>query len=50
MWGKRQPVGTCCMTQGTQTEAVDTYRGGDGVGGGGTFKMEGTYILMADAC
>ena len=42
-------MGICCMTQGIQTGTMQQL-GEMGKEMGGTFKREGTYILVADSC
>ena len=40
----RQPVGICCLTQGTQT--LIAWRGGNGRDVGGRFKSEGPHVPL----
>ena len=43
---KREPVGICCGTQGTQTGALWQQRGGMGWKVGGRFKTVGTHVYV----
>jgi len=47
----RQPVGICCLTQGTHTGADNNLEGWDGEGGGRDVQVGGDMGKpMADLC
>ena len=39
-------MGICCVTQGTQTVLGNSLEEWEGVGWGGRFKREGTYVYL----
>ena len=39
-------MGICCTMQGNQRGFCDNAEGWDGVGGGGRFKSQGTYVYL----